>query len=341
MTRHPYQPDFNELLRVLDRKKPSRPVLFELFMNPTVYELLSGHKQDDESEDAYFRLVVDAFCAGGYDYATVYASNFAFKAGERHTEQTVSLNEGFVITDEKSFDEYEWSNPEDFDYSRLEKLGKYMPDGMKLMVMSSGGVLENTIALIGYENLCYMLLDEPELAKRIFDEVGSRLLKYYQIAVEHDSVGVIMLNDDWGFNTQTFLSPDDMRQLVFPWHKKIVELVHSHNKPAVLHSCGYMTEIADDIIDVMKFNGKHSYEDKIHPVEESYQRWGERIAILGGIDVDFLIRSSPEDIRKRAAGMLELSQEHGSYALGSGNSIPEYVPFECYRAMTSVALERR
>jgi len=339
--RYKYQPDFNELLLVLNRKKPTRPVLFELFMNPEAYQQLAGYKQEDDSGEALYKLMVDAFHAGGYDYATVHANDFGFPTNDRHKEKTVSLNDGFVITDEKSFDEYKWPDPENFDYSRLDRLGAHMPDGMKLMVMGPCGVLENAIALVGYENLCYMLVENPELLERIFSEVGQRLLKYYQIAAEHDSVGLLMLNDDWGFKTQTFLSPNDMRHYVFPWHTKIVEAAHKHNKPAVLHSCGYANDIMEDIINVIKLDGKHSYEDTILPVEDSYKLWGDKIAILGGIDVNFLIKSSLEDIRKRSERMLELAEDHGSYALGSGNSIPYYVPYENYRAMIDTALKTR
>ncbi len=56
----------------------------------------------------------------------------------------------------------------------------------------------------------------------------------------------------------------------------------------------------EDIICDMKFDGKHSYEDNIIPVEEAYRRWGGRIAILGGIDVDFLIRSECGVVRNAA-----------------------------------------
>jgi len=341
MSKYQYKPDFNELLLVLNKQKPSRPVLFELFMNPFVYETLAGHKQEDDTEEARCRLMIDAFHAGGYDYTTVPASDFSFPTEGRHTEKTASLNDGCVITDEKSFEAYKWLDPEVFDYSRLDKLGAYMPEGMKLMTLGPCGVLENAIALVGYENLCYMLIDEPELVGRIFDEVGSRLLKYYQICAEHDAVGVLMVNDDWGFKTQTFLSPADMRRYVFPWHTKIVEAAHKHGKPAILHSCGYAGEIMEDIIESIKFNGKHSYEDIIMTVEDSYKKWGSEIGILGGMDVDFLIQSSPEVIRKRSVEMLELADEHGSYALGSGNSIPEYIPFNNYRAMTEAALTMR
>ena len=341
MTKYKFEPNFDEMLKVLKQEKPSRPVLFELFMNDTVYEIFAGYKGEENNVDAYYQMRIDAFCNGGYDYATVNSSDFSFPIGERHTKNTISLNDGNMISDEKSFDLYKWPNPENFDYSRLDRMGNFMPDGMKLMVMGPSGVLENTIALIGYENLCYMLADDETLAERIFNEVGKRLLRYYEISAEHDAVGMIMVNDDWGFNTQTFLSPSDMRKYVFPWHKKIVEVAHKQGKPAILHSCGYAEKIMDDIIDDIEFDGKHSFEDDILSVEDSYKRWGNRIGIIGGIDVDFLIRSTPEDIKKRCNAMLDLADDFGSYALGSGNSIPTYVPYENYKAMIECAHKRR
>ncbi|MHC5115448.1 MAG: uroporphyrinogen decarboxylase family protein, partial [Planctomycetota bacterium] len=62
-----------------------------------------------------------------------------------------------------------------------------------------------------------------------------------------------------------------------------------------------------------------------------------RIGVLGGIDVDFLVRSTPEEITKRAEKMVERGMEKGGYALGSGNSIPEWVPEENYLAMIKAA----
>jgi len=341
MPKYAFEPDFNELLQVLNQKKPSRPVLFELFLNHTVYSTLSGHQPENDSSEAYHRMVIDGFHAGGYDYASVHATDFGFPVNKRESKSTTSLNEGFVITDQKSFDEYKWPDPESYDYSLLKRLGEYKPDGMKLMVLGPCGVLENVIMLTGYENLCFMLLDERELVTQIFNEVGSRLLKYYQISAEYDSVGVIMANDDWGFNTQTFLSPSDMREFVFPWHKKIVEAAHANNKPAVLHSCGFAGEIMEDIIEDIKFNGRHSYEDVIMPVEEFYPKWGRRIGIMGGMDVDFLTKASTGEIQKRCGKMLDMAEDFGSYALGSGNSIPEYIPYDNYKAMIDTANSRR
>jgi len=175
--------------------------------------------------------------------------------------------------------------------------------------------------------------------KDIFDSVGIRLVKYYEIAAQYDSVGVLISNDDWGFNTQTLLSTDDLRKYVFPWHKKIVEVIHNASKPAILHSCGYMNEVMEDIITYMRFDGKHSFEDNIFSVEDSYKRWGSRISILGGIDVQFLCNSSEGEIKKRCENMLKLTAGKGGYALGSGNSIPDYIPLNKYLAMIKTAFE--
>ena len=182
-----------------------------------------------------------------------------------------------------------------------------------------------------------MIIDNPQLAFDVFEKIGSSLVKYYTNIVKYDVVGAIISNDDWGFKSQTLLSPDDMRRFVFPWHKEIVEISHAAGKPAILHSCGCLFSVMDDIINDMKFDGKHSYEDTIQPVEEAYEKYSDRIAILGGIDVDFVCRHSPEEIYKRSKKMLERAESKGGYALGTGNSVPEYVPDENYFAMIRAA----
>jgi uroporphyrinogen decarboxylase len=99
--------------------------------------------------------------------------------------------------------------------------------------------------------------------------------------------------------------------------------------------------VIDDIVDDMQFDARHSYEDTIWPVEEAYESLHQRIAILGGIDVDFICRSTPEAVYERSKAMLLKTKGRGGYALGTGNSVPEYVPDEGYFAMIRAALEQR
>jgi uroporphyrinogen decarboxylase len=333
------EPDFENILKVLRCQTPSRPTLFEFFLNDTLYRNLAGPEVSNMTDKlAHFRLLIHAFRNAEYDYATVHGSSFGFQSGQRHRANTISLNEGNVICGRRSFEDYPWPNPDLYDYSILNDIKDELIDGMKLIVCGPGGVLENVISLTGYDNLCFIIYDDPKLAADIFDAVGSRLLRYYEICGGFDTVGALISNDDWGFKTQPMLTPQQLRQYVFPWHKKIVNAIHSAGKPAILHSCGNFDNIMEDVICDLRYDGKHSYEDNILPVEEAYERFGSRIAILGGIDLDFVCRSKPEQVRKRSFEMLKRSEKRGGYALGTGNSVPEFVPAENYFAMISAAL---
>lgn len=328
------QPNFDNFLKVLHCEAPDRPTLFEFFLNDPLYMKLAG-VTERPAYHSFERncMMIEAYLHAGYDYTTVQGSSFSFPCSAVESKASRSMNDTAIISDRASFEAYPWPDPDAFDYSQLEKLAPVLPEGMKLVVWGPGGVLENVMLLVGYEGLCYMMLDDPELVEEIFAAVGSRFVRYYELSAPYDTVGALISNDDWGFKSQTMLAPEDMRRYVFPWHKKIVEAIHAAGKPAILHSCGNLDLVMDDIIDDIGYDGKHSYEDTICPVEEAYERWGNRIAILGGMDLDFICRSTPEQIQTRCRAMLERTTTRGGYALGTGNSIPEYVPDENYFAM--------
>ncbi len=335
------QPDFSNLLMVLRNERPVRPVLFEFFMNMPLYRRFADPLPDGCPEELKNLLTtIYAYKNLGYDYAPVVLNEFSFEANKKTAKASCSMNEGAVISDRASFESYEWPDPDTVSYDILSTIAPFMPEGMKLVAWGPGGVFENVTGLVGYENLCMMVMEEEELAMDIFKAVGSRFVRYYKNCLQHETVGAIISNDDWGFRSQTLLSPNQLRQFVFPWHKQIVEAAHAAGRPAILHSCGQLEMVWNDIIDDMGYDAKHSYEDTILPVEEAYGKYGERIAILGGLDLDFVCRATPEEVYQRAAGMVERTQSRGGYALGTGNSIPEYTPIENYLAMIRAVQER-
>jgi len=331
------KPDYTQLLKVLNKQVPDRPVMFEFFLNGNLHDILDNGDAPMRGDGFdNFRKNIYAYRNAGYDFVTTHASNFGFHYGKHDHKKTKSANDGAVITDWQSYEAYKWPTPSECDFTQMKTCEKDLPEGMKYMIYGPNGVLENVINLTGFENLCGMIYDEPELAQRIFDDVGSRLVEYYELIIERDSVCALMSNDDWGFKTQTMLSPDHMRQYVIPWHKKIAAVAHKHGKPVMLHSCGMLDHVMDDIIDDIKYDGKHSFEDVIQPIEDAYERYKGRIALLGGIDVDFVCTKTPDEIAARSRAMLERASIDGGYALGTGNSVPYYVPVENYMAMIDV-----
>ena len=331
------EPHFENLLAVLQRQAPKRPTMYELFLNDELYDILSAQTSEGLTGSA---RTIAAMRNAGYDYIPGGIPGFHFDKGERTHANTYSLNEGAVISNRADFDAYTWPDVETCNHQELADIEPLLPAGMKIIAGGPCGVLENVIGLVGYEPLCMMIMDDEQLVYDIFENVGSRLVAYYTKAVIYPSVGAIVGNDDWGFKSQTMLSPADMRRFVIPWTRDLVAAAHAAGKPAIQHSCGNRQQILDDLCDDIKYDGIHSYEDTIQPVEEAYDQYGSRTAIIGGIDVDFMVRRSPREIYERSAAMLEKTGGKG-YALGSGNSIAPYIPHENYYAMVQAALDAR
>ena len=156
-----FEPDFRNILAVLERKAPSRPTLFEFFLHDELYEGLSGMNGAVGAVDRC-RMMIRAFHAAGYDYTTLHASDFSFPTSQHMDsgKKTFSQTHGGLVTDRTGFDRYPWPDPDTCDYSRIDALKPDLPKGMKFIVYGPGGVLENVIQIIGYEDLCYMMVDD-------------------------------------------------------------------------------------------------------------------------------------------------------------------------------------
>jgi uroporphyrinogen decarboxylase len=101
----------------------------------------------------------------------------------------------------------------------------------------------------------------------------------------------------------------------------------------LLHSCGKIEAVMPDLIEGVGIDARHSFEDAITPVARAKRLYGDRIALLGGVDVDILARGSPDHVRAATRRILEACMPGGGYALGSGNSVANYVPLPNFLAM--------
>ncbi len=206
-----------------------------------------------------------------------------------------------------------------------------MPEGMRV-ISGHTGILENVMWLLGYEGISYLLYDDEQLVADMFEAVARPIIEYYDAVASFDAVAAIKMGEDMGFRTQTMLAPEVYRKYLFPWHKKLVDTVHRHGKTAILHACGNLEMIMEDII-ACGWDARHSYEDAIEPVWEAKKRYGDRIAILGGFDVDKISRMSVEEVREHTRLLIDKCAPGGGWALGTGNSVPNYVPVENFLAM--------
>jgi uroporphyrinogen decarboxylase len=187
--------------------------------------------------------------------------------------------------------------------------------------------------LMGYETLCIALYEQRHLVAALRD----RLLAMYEVVIdrilEFDRVKILWGSDDMGFRTGPLISPDDLREFVLPGHKRMADKAHAAGRPYLLHCCGKIDLIMDDLINFVGIDAKHSFEDTIEQVTDVKRVYGDRIAVLGGIDVDFLCRATTAEVRRRVREILEVCMPGGGYCLGTGNSVANYIPLDSYLAM--------
>jgi uroporphyrinogen decarboxylase len=210
---------------------------------------------------------------------------------------------------------------------------------MGLIVSHGGGLFEHLSSMMSYEGLCLAVHDQPDLVQAMAERIGGLMVKFYEHLLQLDRVIALFQGDDMGFRTGTLISPAHLRQYVLPWHKRFAALAHQRQLPYFLHCCGNLAHILEDLIEDVHIDGKHSYENAIMPVEHFQAKYGHRIAVLGGVDIHTLSTASEDEVRQRVRFLVETCGARGRYAVGSGNSIPSYIPVNNYLAMLDEAID--
>jgi uroporphyrinogen decarboxylase len=237
-----------------------------------------------------------------------------------------------LIPDRAAFEAFPWPDVDLVNIDSFDYMAAMLPPGMKIHVMYMG-VFEDLRALMGFEPLAFASIEDPELVADIVAKLDALAERAIDLAAAHPAVGMIMYADDMGFRTSTMFSPDFFREFILPGQKRCVEAAHRHNKPFILHSCGQIDALMEDLIEDVGIDGLHSFEDLIEPVESVYARYGDRISIMGGVDVSILSAGTEQDVRDRVRQILDACGGKGGFAIGSGNSVPNYAKIENYYAM--------
>jgi uroporphyrinogen decarboxylase len=338
----------------MGRAHPDRPPLVEYLVDdairkPITEEILGRAWVDPLAADragleAYLLNFIAFWHGLGYDFVRfeeplafieyeVLGSDSGQRDGTRHWRD---MRRGAIATWE-DFERYPWPEVTSESLANYEFLATHLPEGMGLVACHAGGMYEHLAAIFSYEGLCFALHDRPDLVAAVAGRLGEVMLSFYRRLVELPNLIAVFPGDDMGFRSATLLSPDVLRLLILPWHKRFAAMAHERGLPYFLHSCGNLAAIIDDLVDDVGIDAKHSFENAIMPVGEFQARYGGRIGVLGGIDVDVLARATAGEVRAEVRRTIEVCHPRGRFAIGSGNSIPSYVPVENYLAMVDEA----
>jgi uroporphyrinogen decarboxylase len=344
-----FQPDYANIVDAALNRKPKRLPLYEHNISAKKMEEIRGRKfvdlydGNDADKAEYFREYSRFFLEMGYDTVT-------FEACVCEVVQGGACLSGRIpgiIRDRKDFDSFDFGSVAERYWLRFERdfraLRESIPAGMRAIGGVGNGIFETVQDFVGYTELCMIRADDPELYAALFTTVGDVLASIWKrfLAEFGDIYCVCRFGDDLGFKSSTLLHPDDIRLHVIPQYRRIVDLVHASGRPFILHSCGAIFEVMDDIIGEARIDAKHSNEDQIAPFPVWVERYGSRIGLFGGLDMDLLCRSNEAIIKAKVLDTIARTGAQKGLAFGSGNSIPDYVPAAGYLAMVNTVRELR
>jgi uroporphyrinogen decarboxylase len=345
MNTRTFQPDYRNLVNAARRIRPARVPLYEHNIYPNVLEALTDRhfahlaKGDYRDKVEYFRTYCSILASLGYDTVSFEGCLVELIQGG----EALCGRAGSMFSNKKDIEAFAWDSLPDAYFKRFatdfEALREAMPPGMMAVAGVGNGVFESIQDFVPLTDLAYLEADDPDAFSLLWTKVSDLLAAVWERFIPRygDIFCIFRMGDDLGFKSSLLLKPDTIRNHIVPTYRRIVDLAHKAGKPFLLHSCGKIFDVMDDILLVAGIDAKHSNEDGIAPFGEWLRRYGDRVALFGGIDMDLLCRETPEAIAERVKLVLEEAQPYPGFALGSGNQIAEYVPPAGFAAMVEAA----
>ena len=218
---------------------------------------------------------------------------------------------------------------------RLDHVSRIVADNPDVYVMGhwAYGPFEQMHAIRGMEQ--FML--DLHLNRREVMCLGEHLMEYWLGLIRGFAargVDGIFFTDDWGSQRRLMISPTMWREIFKPWYRRLFDEAHRLGLHTMLHSCGDVTAIIEDLTEVGL--------DILNPLQPLAmdgpavaEAFGGRLTFCGCIDVQqFLVEGGPDEIEAGIQRIMDtFDGPGGGFIIAPANSIMPETPLENVQAM--------
>lgn len=247
----------------------------------------------------------------------------------------------------KSFEDYEsWEHhPEPnteirrLNFEAQQEIMEEFNDEIYI-IPGMGALLEMVFESFGIDNFA-RLLAKPKQAKKVFDDRGKFALELTKLCFEWGTKAILIW-DDYAYKSGLFMSPKNYQNYIFPWLKKICSHAHKCGGKVLLHSCGDILSIFEDLIGcgIDAFNPLESTTANLeYDIFKLKKKYGDKITLIGNVSPQDLADKDPEYIKNYTKKLIKECAPGGGYIISSGHSINPAVKLENFLAMRETALE--
>jgi len=189
----------------------------------------------------------------------------------------------------------------------------------------------------GLENLLVDFKLNPSLAEKLAKTAEEYHVELYRRVIK-EGMEIILLGDDYAGKTGLMFSPADFRRFILPGLERIVREVKKAGAYCIKHTDGNIWEIMDMLV--------ATGLDCLGPLQETAgmdlaqikSHYG-KVAVMGSIDVDLLIRGEPEEVARVTRETIGRVSPGGRHILASANTISSGVSPRNLQAMIKTARE--
>lgn len=158
----------------------------------------------------------------------------------------------------------------------------------------------------------YLYPDELRRMINLLVEMNLKAIGRYQ----QFPVDGYMFCDDWGLQDKLMIAPDSWREFWKPAYARVFAAAHAAGMKTILHSCGHIVAILDDLIDcgldVIQMDQQQNMG------LDALSRFAGRITFWCPVDIqNMMCRGTPEAIGDYARQMFStLATTHGGFIAG-------------------------
>ncbi len=219
------------------------------------------------------------------------------------------------------------------DFTATEELLATCKDRNLFSIYGNLGIWELLRSSLGDVIMFESLLDEPEWMKDFnstyTDFYMTHLSEIFKVNGQPDAFWVY---DDLAYNKGLFCSPSLLKELFYPYYRKLTDFLHQLDIPVILHSCGNVEAALPFIIEC-GFDALNPMEVKAGcDVVRFAQNYGDKLAFMGGFDVRILENGDRCEIKKEVLRITKAMRETKTgYLFGTDHSVTPNVTFQDYQ----------
>jgi uroporphyrinogen decarboxylase len=193
-------------------------------------------------------------------------------------------------------------------------------------------VFEAIHPVCGHENMLVgMALDPGWIADMASTFADLMIALFEQLFARAGKPDGIWFFEDMGFKGRPFMSPAMYRELILPAHRKTIAFAHAAGLPVIMHSCGFVEPLLPGMVEA-GIDALQAIEVKAGmDLLRIYERFGDRIALMGGLDVRPIAANDREGVRRELEWKIPIVRKRNGFILHSDHSIPESTDYDTYR----------